>query len=66
MASLPSCRTPPVILSSLVALLWSSFFIEASTSAGRMMGHALSIDGLCSCCGSTVFVGSLLDLYSSW
>ena len=66
MASPPSCRTAPVMLSSPGALLWSSFFIEASISAGRMMGGASFIDSLSGCCGSIVFVCSLLDLYSSW
>ena len=60
MASPPSCRTPPVMLSLPGVLLWSSFFIEASTSVGRMTGGALSIDGL------IVFVCSLLHLYGSW
>ena len=46
MASLPSCRTPPVMLSLPGAFLWSSFFIKASTSAGRMMGGASLIDSL--------------------
>ena len=43
MASPSSCITPPVMLSSPGALLWSSFFFEASNSAGRMTGGALSM-----------------------
>ena len=65
-ASPPSCRTPPVMLSSLLDLLWSSFFIKASTSADRMMGGASSVANLCDCCGSIVSICSFLYLHSSW
>ena len=66
MASPPACRTSPVMLSSPGALLQPSFYIEASNFAGRMTAGASSIDDLLDCCGSIVFVCSLLDLYSSW
>ena len=57
MASQPSCRTPPVMLSSPGALLWSSFFDQSLNFCGQDNGWCIiQHQSMYSCYGSIMSI----------